>query len=207
MIYIIRHGRTGQNVKKIIQGRSEHPLDETGIEQSRAAHSMLSSKGITFDYVYSSPLGRAIETARIVGDRRGIVGACASDGSVITEQDGIIIDDRLIEMDFGPYEGMELEHLPPELSAWFSDLAHTKAPEGMETFDEVIVRVSDFLNDIKDRPGDILVTTHAIAMKSILEYLTPGSVGGYWSKYISNCAVYAADVQDGVIGVPVCIEV
>ena len=50
--------------------------------------------------------------------------------------------------------------------------------------------------------GDILISTHAIAMKGILEYLTPGSDGAYWSKYIGNCAVYVAENRDGKFSVP-----
>lgn len=46
--------------------------------------------------------------------------------------------------------------------------------------------------------GNVLVSTHAIAVKGILEYLTPDSNGGYWSKYIGHCAVYTvACGEDG----------
>lgn len=50
--------------------------------------------------------------------------------------------------------------------------------------------------------GNILISTHAIAMKGILEYLTPDSKGAYWSKFIGNCAVYAVECTDGKIGIP-----
>jgi hypothetical protein len=40
-------------------------------------------------------------------------------------------------------------------------------------------------------------------MKGILEYLTPGSKGGYWSKYVGNCAIYTVSLEDGSFGVPV----
>jgi hypothetical protein len=40
-------------------------------------------------------------------------------------------------------------------------------------------------------------------MKGILEYLTPGSRGGYWSKFIGNCAVYQCVWRDGAFSVPV----
>ena len=48
----------------------------------------------------------------------------------------------------------------------------------------------------------ILISTHAIAMKGILEYLTPASEGRYWSKYIGNCAVYKTEIKDGGYAVP-----
>ena len=49
---------------------------------------------------------------------------------------------------------------------------------------------------------DILLSTHAIAMKGLLEYLTPESNGAYWSTYIGNCAVYVTELNDGEYTVP-----
>ena len=49
----------------------------------------------------------------------------------------------------------------------------------------------------------ILLSTHAIALKGALEYLTPESKGSYWHKHIGNCAVYAFEVlPDGSWSVP-----
>ena len=90
MVYIIRHGQTELNNRKVLQGRSDHPLNATGIAQAREAANRL--KGVSFDAVYSSPLIRAIQTANIV----------APDVEPL-------VDDRLIEMEYGPYEGMGLE--------------------------------------------------------------------------------------------------
>ena len=72
----------------------------------------------------------------------------------------------------------------------------------MEQLSSVVERAGTFLEEIRYLEGDILVSTHAIAMKGILEYLTPGSGGSYWSKYIGNCAIYAAENSNGTIGVP-----
>ena len=49
--------------------------------------------------------------------------------------------------------------------------------------------------------GNILVSTHAIAMKGMLEYLCPG--GAWWSKHIGNCAVYTVELRpDGAWSAP-----
>ena len=183
MIYIIRHGQTVMNRRRVLQGRSDAALDDAGIEQARRAAAGLSD--IPFDRVYTSPLKRAIQTAEIV----------ATDVRPV-------IDDRLIEMDYGPYEGADLNHLPPEILTFFRDFVRNPAPEGMETLASVVGRVGAFLEDIRGVGGNILISTHAVAMKGILEYLTPGSNGAYWSKYIGNCAVYAAENGDGKIGIP-----
>ena len=53
---------------------------------------------------------------------------------------------------------------------------------------------------------NILISTHAIAMKGALEYLTPDSGGSYWAKNIGNCDIYAADVADGRYTVPILVD-
>ena len=183
MIYIIRHGQTELNNRQVLQGRSDYPLNEVGIAQAQEAAARLQQ--ICFSKVYTSPLRRAVQTAGIV----------APDLEPL-------IDDRLIEMDYGPYEGADLNHLPEEVLTFFRDFAHNPAPEGMEQLDSVVARAGAFLEDIRGIEGNILISTHAIAMKGILEYLTPGSNGAYWSKYIGNCEVYAAENRDGKFGVP-----
>ena len=188
MIYIIRHGQTDMNNRKVLQGRSDHPLNDAGIAQAQKAAYEL--RHISFIKVYTSPLKRAIQTAEILAPNAHAV-----------------IDDRLIEMDYGPYEGADLNHLPPEILTFFSDFAHNPAPEGMEQLSSVVERAGIFLKEIRDQEGNILISTHAIAMKGILEYLTPGSGGAYWSKYIGNCAVYVAENINGTIGVPKELEI
>ena len=92
--------------------------------------------------------------------------------------------------------------MPAELIEFFRDFVHNPAPEGMEQLSSVVKRTGAFIEEIKDLPGNTLISTHAIAMKGILEYLTPDSGGRYWSKHIGNCAVYAADNKNGHVGAP-----
>lgn len=183
MIYIIRHGRTELNKANVLQWRSNYPLNDEGIRQAEEAAKMLES--IEFDYVYSSPLIRAVQTAEIVAPNKEIR-----------------LNERLIEMDYGQYEGTDLRKMPEEIRIFFNDFVHNPAPDSMEPLAEVVKRTGAFLEEIRNIKGNILISTHAIAMKGILEYLTPNSQGGYWSKYIGNCAVYVAGNHDGHIGIP-----
>jgi broad specificity phosphatase PhoE len=186
MIYIIRHGQTELNSRQVLQGRSDYPLNDSGIEQAAEAGEKL--RGIAFASVYSSPLLRAVQTAEIVAP--GVKPK---------------LDSRLIEMDYGPYEGMSLKDPDPEIRRFFSDFVHQPAPEGMEALADVTARLGVFLEELKNSGvnGNIMISTHAIAMKGALEYLTPASAGSYWSKYIGNCAVYTAGVrEDGTYSVP-----
>lgn len=63
MIYVVRHGQTDINKEGRLQGRAGLPLNEHGIEQAKGLRGKL--KDIKFDYIFSSPQERAIQTAEI----------------------------------------------------------------------------------------------------------------------------------------------
>ena len=189
MIYIVRHGQTEKNKANVLQGRSNVPLNDAGRRQAEEVRDRFIQAGIRFDFVYTRPLIRAVQTAEIIAGG--------------TPQ---IVDERLIEMDYGPYEEMDLSDPAPEVLTFFRDFVHNPAPEGMEPLQAVIARLGTFLEDIQEAAVEknILISTHAIAMKGALEYLTPDSCGSYWSKYIGNCAVYTAETTpEGAWSVPV----
>ena len=182
MIFIVRHGETEKNKSHVLQGRSDLPLNETGILQAEEVKRRFTEAGIQFDKVYASPLTRALETAKIIAE------------NVFT-----VVDERLIEMDYGPYEGSDLKDPTPELLAFFRDFVHNPAPEGMEPLSSVVSRLKSFLEEIHDEAEtkNVLISTHAIAMKGALEYLMPESEGSWWSRYIGNCAVYVSEAGKG----------
>lgn len=105
MIYIVRHGQTARNKAKLLQGRSDIPLNESGIVQAEAAAEWFQNQENRVDVVYSSPLKRAVETAKIIAPNVPL-----------------LIEDRLIEMDYGPYEGMDLTDPAPEVITFFFGL-------------------------------------------------------------------------------------
>ena len=191
MLYIIRHGKTEMNSKMLMQGRSDHPLNDAGIAQAEEAAERFAAMGVKIDKVYTSPLIRAVQTAE-----------------KIAPEAEMTVDERLIEMDYGPYEGMDLRNPPPEVIDFFMDFVNVPAPEGMEKLPSVVERLGRFLEDIAEEAEkcNVLISTHAIAMKGALEYLTPDSHGSYWAKNIGNCDIYAAEVRDGKYTVPVCLE-
>jgi len=191
-LYLVRHGQTALNSAHIMQGRSDQPLNETGREQAAALGVRLAARGLRYDRVYTSPLRRAVETARLI----------AGDAAELRT------DERLIEMDYGPYEGMDLKKPAPEVLRFFMDFVHVPAPEGMEPLAAVVDRLGAFLEDLAagDAAGTVLISTHAIALKGALEYLTPESRGAYWSKHIGNCALYVTELRGGRFTVPAAFE-
>ncbi len=187
MLYIIRHGETELNSKHVLQGRSDHDLNTKGLDQGRKAAEWLRKEGISFSKVYSSPLKRAVQTAE-----------CVATGITV------VTDERLIEMDYGPYEGMSLLKPKKEVLKFFSDFTNNPAPDGMEQLSDIVARTGEFVESIKEEciGANVLISTHAIAMKGILEYLDKDAKGRYWSKNIGNCEIYKVDCTDGVYGTP-----
>lgn len=90
MLYIMRHGRTDWNVRHKLQGRTDIPLNDEG--RMMAVEAGKRYVDIHFDVCYSSPLERAKETAEIFLKGRNVP---------------VFTDDRLVEMGFGVYEGIE----------------------------------------------------------------------------------------------------
>ena len=103
-LYLIRHGQTDWNLRAMLQGRTDIPLNETGRRQAMEARERLA--GVHFDAVYSSPLRRAMDTAQLVSGWPG---------------EKICPDERLTEIAFGPYEGKDPHTLGPAFACFFTD--------------------------------------------------------------------------------------
>jgi len=154
-IFLIRHGETDWNVQKRIQGQlGDSKLTDNGKEQANALKDELAS--IRFDAVYSSPLGRALETARIA-----LPGA------------DIRIDESLTERFFGKLEGMtrkEVKEKYPELQKAKEETGSTPYFEGSERLEDIGKRGMGFLEEVVNKnPGKtIAVFSHGGIMEAIM---------------------------------------
>lgn len=93
VLYITRHGKTILNTMDRVQGWADTPLTPAGVEVAEFLGKGLAKEGITFKAAYSSDLGRARQTARIVLDSKG-------------QEDMPVIEvPQVRETNFGSYEG------------------------------------------------------------------------------------------------------
>lgn len=173
-LYLVRHGETEWNAARRIQGRTDIPLNDTGRAQARQAAELLARR--RWQGVYTSPLGRAHETARIIADRLGL--------------EGVTDIDALVERDYGEAEGMgfdEIEALYPE---------GVRAP-GQETREEVAARVVPTLLELAERhPGErLVIVSHGGAIRSVLQTAEPGTR----HPRITNASVHSFRVEDGAL--------
>ena len=177
MLYIMRHGQTDWNVLHKLQGRTDVPLNEEG--RRMAGKAAEAYRNIPFDICCSSPLIRAMETAEIVLNGRGIP---------------IITDNRLREMCFGDYEGIENSFSTPDcpINVIFRHPElYTESISGSETFDELFARTGEFLEKVVDPLLDqgksVLIVGHGAMNLSIIGRIRKIPRKDFWSPGIENC--------------------
>ncbi|XRQ12779.1 histidine phosphatase family protein [Actinomadura welshii] len=165
-----RHGQTAWNVQGLFQGRTDIPLDDTGIEQARHAARLLA--GLRPTALLASPLRRAADTAQALADITGLP---------------VRYDDDLVERAGGAWEGLSAreirERYPAEQAAW--------EPPGGETSVQVAKRVGTALERaLDDLPTDgvLVVASHGAALRLGMSHLL-GLPEEVWERLggLSNC--------------------
>ncbi len=135
-LWLVRHGETDWNLRHLLQGWVDTPLNRTGRRQARRLAEALS--GRTFVGVWSSDLTRAVETARLAF------------GEPSRSQ-------ALRELDFGDIQGLNWQDLSPEIRNKMLAFDDFAAPGG-ESHRQMETRVVKFLGGLSD--GAHLVFTH-----------------------------------------------
>ncbi len=182
MLYIMRHGTTDWNVRLKLQGRTDVPLNDAGRELAKKAAEEY--KNVHFDICYCSPLKRAKETAEIMLEGRNIP---------------IIPEERLIEMSFGEYEGMDYSFDTPDgpmpespINVIFvSPEKYTSSIGGSEPFSELFARTGEFLKEkvypLVKEGKDVLIVGHGAMDSSIVCQVKNIPVSDFWKAGIENC--------------------
>lgn len=150
-IYLARHGQNLDNVNGILNGWRDEPLSDIGLNQAQDLANKIYLSGLKFTKVYSSPLSRAYDTAKIITNRLNI--------------DSPEVINLLIERNFGemtgkPQNTIEATCAPDILKT--DTVTYFLSPNGAETFPDLINRAKKLLNYIKGRhkDGDILLVSH-----------------------------------------------
>lgn len=161
-LIIVRHGQTEANVKDILQGRYNTPLTQEGFSQAERLAEFCLSEGIS--RIYSSPIKRALDTARIVSK------------NVHKE---IETSDLLLEVCYGDWEGRQKETLKnlPEWKIRKKDKYNFMHPGSYneimgESYKSQLERFSFFLDNIKKRHSEetILIIGHLGTSRNARKY-------------------------------------
>ena len=176
-IYVIRHGETNVNLENKINSLNDDDLNQTGIMQAKEVGKKLES--IDYDFIIASPLTRTKHTAELLN----------------IKNKKIIYDDRLLERDAGILTKKSLEEIDSD--DWWN--LHPKNEYlNAETVENVIKRVYNFLEEIKNRFKDnnIVLVTHGGVSKAISCYFYGVPYDGNLQKYKhKNCDIHEFEVN------------
>jgi probable phosphoglycerate mutase len=142
--WYLRHGQTDWNAADRCQGRTDIPLNPTGIAQAREAAALLRGRGI--NAIYASPLQRARVTAEIAGEVLGLP---------------VVTDDALREVNFGAMEGQVMDQ---RFHDW---VARKSTPEGGESFDALQARAVGAVNRLLTAPPPVLIVAHGAFFRAL----------------------------------------
>jgi ribonuclease H / adenosylcobalamin/alpha-ribazole phosphatase len=149
-LILLRHGATVWNAEGRYTTRTDLPLSEAGRAQARASAAALADAGI--DRVLCSPLRRARETAEAVA------------GAQTGPRPAVAVDERLTEIDAGPFEGLtpseiDAGPLAAAHAAWRAD-TDPVTPAGAETLESAAARAAAFFAAVRELDGTTLAATH-----------------------------------------------
>lgn len=155
-IYLVRHGQTAWNREEIFRGRTDIPLDETGLKQAEMAGEYF--KEMKIEAIYSSPLSRAFRTAEKIAQFHHLE---------VQPLEG------LTDMSFGTWEGQaheEIKRKDPETYRQWRERPHLARLPGGETLDDVRRRAMAALEEVIERHPEetLLLVSHRVVNKVLI---------------------------------------
>ncbi len=202
--YIVRHGQTLLNSLDRAQGWADSPLTEAGKQMAADVGQKL--KGIDFDAVYTSDMLRAVQTAELILEANG--------------KNGVLLkkDVRLREWCLGSMEAENNAVFMKNVAGWLgggasfaelnqrlpdvADAIYEHDKTGMaEPFQAIEERLKTAFVDTAQRHGmgesrNILIITHAFAIKTIIHLFAPEQLGKVGK--VKNASVFRLVFENGV---------
>lgn len=156
--WICRHGKTEWNLEKRKQGHKDSPLAEDGKKQAEALAGFFRDKK---GQLFSSSLGRAIDTAKRIHEENPVL--------------GLQTDDRLKEISFGDLEGhtsTEIEKMFPGVIEHFRDNPFNNGFPNGESYDDLLERGKSFLDGLNDAEiEEVIIVAHEDINRILLTLL------------------------------------
>jgi probable phosphoglycerate mutase len=176
MLILIRHGESVANAQGLLLGRTDAALTERGRAQAAAVHRLLDRPVLS---VRSSPLGRARDTAALLG-----------------LETPVEVDDRWVEVDYGEYECQPLREVPAEVWREWRRNPDFR-PAGGETLSEVDARVSAACDELfawegaraRASDGDVVVVSHVTPIKAAVAWALGVGPGLSWRLHLQTASV------------------
>jgi len=176
-IYSTRHGQTDFNKKDLILGVTDIPLNETGKAQAEELAELLKDRKI--DVIVSSPMKRALDTAKKVSEKNGAE---------------IVTDSRLREWDYGSYEGKT--RFAEGFAEGKREFAVRMGGTGESPF-QVAYRVYSLIDEVREKYGDktVLLVSHGGICRVIETYFHDMTVEQYSNWFMGNCQLIEYEIN------------
>jgi broad specificity phosphatase PhoE len=186
-LILIRHGETAWNAERRFTTRTDVALSPTGVAQAAAAAAAMAE--VPIDRVVCSPLGRARLTGEAIAEAQ------------IHRTPEVIVDERLIEIDAGPFEGLTAEEieagpLADSFDAWRRD-ADPAWPAGTETYAAAVARAAAFFADVRAMAGTTLAATHGSLTRVLVTAVVLGADPALHRRlWLDHCRCAVVDLDD-----------
>ena len=183
-VLLIRHGETEWNTLGKFQGCTDIALSEVGIKQAEILNDRL--KG-DFDYIYSSPLSRAFETANILA---------------IGTNKEVTVASEIREINFGEWEGLTVheiaEKYPEVFKAWRTDKTESYICGGDLSINNAANRAKKCILDIvKEHKGKkIAIVAHGGIIKAGLIGIFGWDMTMYHKMALGNTCINTLTFND-----------
>lgn len=177
LLHLVRHGETEPNREGRLLGRRADPgLTAQGRAQAEALARRLAREEPV--RVVTSPLRRCVETAEVVA---------AATGAAVVE------DGRLVEIDYGEWEGVRLDELPADTgAAWRADPAFR--PPGGESLAEVQARVAGWCEEQRANDGPVVAVSHVSPVKAAVIWALGGDPRTAWQLWVAVASLTTLEV-------------
>jgi len=182
--FIVRHGETFWNIDGRTQGHGDSKLTEDGIKQAQRLAKKLLKYDI--DYIYSSDLGRTIQTSEMISN---------------TLNKKVEYKEQLREINFGKWEGLTIQEIkrdyPDVYTVWRNKPHKALIPEG-ENLYKLKQRLLDCINELnkKHENSNIVLVSHGMSIKVLLLSLLESELSNIYRIKQDNTALNIVEFRN-----------
>ena len=181
-LYMIRHGSTEANERRLYYGATDLPISQKGREELINLKAMRRYPDISGCTVYTSGMRRTLETL-----------------SILYPGTEAKAEELIREMDFGKFEMRSYDEMKDdsEYIEWITgDYLKNVCPDGESPDMHRIRAIKGFEKILSETKGDVMVITHNGSMTAFMEYLFPNEGENRWYWDSKNGEGYCVEFED-----------
>ncbi|HBT38557.1 MAG: histidine phosphatase family protein [Pseudothermotoga sp.] len=183
-IFLVRHARTDWNDLGLWQGNCDVPLNQAGFEEAQKIAERLSKQNVQI--IYSSPLSRAHQTAKVIGEELKVP---------------VVLDERLKECEISLWNGLTmqetLQRYEREYRIWSTD--PVAQIDGVESLQNVQNRIVLFFNELLQNSFEsVVVVSHALSLRTLICWVLKLSLTEHKNFKLDNASISLIEIQDRV---------